>query len=58
MSCPAADPACVKEAASGDILRRGRQCGQGELCATVSGMKDSLSGREAQSGMKFSNKYT
>lgn len=58
MACPAADQACMKEAASGDIWGRGRQCGQGELCATVSGGKDSLSGREARSGMEFSSKYT
>ena len=35
----------VKEAASGDIRGKGRQCGQRELCAIVSGMKESLGQR-------------
>lgn len=43
MACPSSRLSLlVKEAASGYLRGRGRQCGQGELCATVSGMKESL----------------
>lgn len=46
MACPSSRLSLlVKEAASGDIRGRGRPCGQGELCATVSGMKESLGQR-------------